>query len=350
MSETTSNAAPAPAGKLEFVAEAPAQLSVDDWASFVPDDDAPEGEATAPEPAGDEPEVDVTADEEPEAEPEAEDEQDDGPGSKSNPYTVKTLPKDQYVKVKVDGQETTVPLAELADGYIREETFHKRMGRTDVALKTAREIAEAALSEREGLRTNFRATLNNPDQMYELLINNNEATLKALAIKYAGFMKHCKENPGSRERWEMERERARFQRERQSVEKEREERTRTEQEQRTVNEMRERLKPGYLAGLKAAGFPKPTPELQEMTNILLERVRRGREGPLEPDDVRDAIIKAAKVIRAQTVQERRPTPAPAPATPAKARTPDSRRKTLSKDDPEYWFQGVDQRGLRSRGR
>jgi hypothetical protein len=48
-------------------------------------------------------------------------------GSEDNPYTVKTLPADKFVKLKVDGEETVVPMKELADGYIRQQTFNKRL-------------------------------------------------------------------------------------------------------------------------------------------------------------------------------------------------------------------------------
>jgi hypothetical protein len=78
--------------------------------------------------------------------------------------------------------------------------------------------------------------------------------------------------------------------------------------------------------MKIAGYPKVTDEFKATVMGLLEGHKRATRQPVTRDVVKRAVIRAARLVKAETVEQRRPppkpAPQPAPARPTQRRTPE----------------------------
>jgi hypothetical protein len=249
-----------------------------------------------------------------------------GKGTKENPLTLKDLPKDKFLEVKIDGQKVVVDLAEAVEGaYMRPEYFHRQVNFVKGELGKAKQIAERAVRSQEAFHADFDAWIQNPESVLGTFLEKHEEVLEHVAKGYARILMAEQKNPELR----LRRIRARDERE---LQKRRQELDAREQNDRTTRETQSKLsqlqaswKPGLDAGLKAAGFPAWTAELQEEVGIRLERIRR-RNGTLTAADWEAAVPAAAKAIGAQpaSAPARRPAPAARPAARPEAAPPAKR--------------------------
>lgn len=249
-----------------------------------------------------------------ELEPAIEEESDDEPvstkGAKDDPFTEKDLPEDKYVRIKVDGVEEVVSLKEALKAGIRQSTFHRGVNEAKSAVEQAEGIARRAVEQQSTLRDNINRFLGDPDQLVEFFLadDKREAILEKAARRYATLVAAERQDPTKR----IQRLRARDSESiaaRERALAERETKDRTERQQReTVATRQAELKPGWEAGIREAGFPKVTPELQEYVRAYLVVASQRSGKPATADDMRQAVIKAAKVTGS----------APAAATPPKA--------------------------------
>jgi hypothetical protein len=173
------------------------------------------------------------------------------------------------------------------------------------------------------------------------LIDNHLDTLRDVSTSYAKLHAQWTKDPASKRQWELERREAKL---RDQETRDGQRRQSEESERRASAEtarLRAQLEPAYQEGLKLAGFPKVTPEFRETFKIICEQRRRVTNAALTPDDVKSAVVRAAKLVKTETVNERKPSP---PAAPAKKNPPTLKQgkgaEKLSKDDPDYWIRGV----------
>lgn len=266
-------------------------------------------EALAPEPEDQGEDGEIQGDEEQET-------QHQGRGSKEEPFTVKDLPADKFIEVKVDGEKTVVPLSELASGYIREQTFNKRINQTKALADQAEQQLSRAREFQSRLTTEFKTFVSDPDQIYDFFLatDEREQVFEAAARKYAELRRHHRENPEQRLAFQRQRDQLRLQQEREHFEQQR----RAEMETRQRQEAQQRavaiFKPGWEAGLRKAGFPQPTKELYEEVMVRAnQRVASGQ--PVTSDDIADFTYRAAKLLELQPASAKKPKAAPPP--PAK---------------------------------
>ncbi len=282
-------------------------------------------QAQEPEEEPEEPELAPDGDEEAGLLPE-------GKGTRDNPLTLKDLPKDKFIEVKIDGQKVVVDLAEAVEGaYMRPEYFHRYVNGVKGELGKARQIAEHAVKTQEAASQHWASVLGSPEGLLTYLFDNarGEEVLEQVAYGFAKIRKAEMADPELR----LRRIRARDERE---LERRRQELDSREQHERTTRENQSRVaqlqaswKPGIDAGLKAAGFPalsldRLPAEMAEEIGLRLDRIRR-KKGSVTAEDWETVIPAAAKAVGAKpaTAPARRPVPAPrqSPAPSAPARKP-----------------------------
>ncbi len=286
----------------------------------------------------------------------AEEEEHDTRGSKEEPFTVKDLPKDKYIELKVDGERVTVSFDELASGYIREETFSRRINKTKALAEQAEEMVAKATGERQRVREELRALLHDPEQLYDFFLasDDREQVLEAVARKYAELRRLHRERPEERLRFQRQRDQERLEYERrawqQQVEAEKQERIRKEQTERA----RSIFQPGWEAGLRRAGFPEVTQGLWDEVMVRVnQKHQRGEQ--VTSDDVTDFVVRAAKLLElAPRGGKKRPAPAPV-KEPRREAAPAGRRKgdpwagktrAQKLRDPDYFLKNLRMRDYR----
>lgn len=261
------------------------------------DDELDELEGTPAD--DDEPELDQEDDEEESAEPEV--------GTKDKPYTRRDLPSDQFVKVKVDGEEAVVSFAELADGYVRQQTFSKRINRTSEVMAEAKQLVERARAEPERLRANVEALFRDPHKLHWILRENYEDTLSEVGKLFAADLEVWERNPAKRHEFVAQRNHRQLEMQRNAFRAEQEVAQRTQAEQAAIAERKAVIEPGWNKGLKDAGYPEVDAELVAMTKAVLQNWQEVNAGK-----VADANVIAQCVVRAAKVLDRRPKDAPPP--------------------------------------
>lgn len=286
----------------------------------------------------DDQEIDTEAGGDEDARPERRKPSDGGVGSEGNPYTVKTLPADKFVKLKVDGEDTVVPMKELADGYIRQQTFNKRLNHADQLAEQATAIANKAVQERESLRSSFREVMGDPETLFGYMLDNHQPTLERVATEYAKLHASWLKDPHARRAFDLERKETKLREREEGETQRRQTEQETQRQDQEVARVRAALEPAYQDGLKAAGFPKVTPEFQETLKALCEQRRRATGKPITPDDLKAAVIRTAKIVAAETVNERKPEPTAKNNTVTRPKPKASEK--LDKSDPDYWLRGV----------
>ncbi|HYC48035.1 MAG TPA: hypothetical protein VED01_21390 [Burkholderiales bacterium] len=344
MEEELAAAEPEPAPKPRAKRATPGELEAErKQAKAKP---APEESIEEEQPLEEQPEESAAADEE------AETEQDApllpaGKGSREQPLTIKDLPKDKFIEVKVDGQKMVVDLAEALDGtFMRPAYLHKALNTAKLELGKAKEIASNAVQSQERFQQDWSRLLGSPEALlgYFLDSADSEAVFEQVAMGYFKIRKAERDNP----ELHLRRVRARDQREIDRRRKEldaREETDRTTRaNQQRIQQIQERWKPGIEAGMRAAGFPEMTDELREEVEIRLARVKR-KNGTVTAEDWEAAIPAAAKAIGAKpaNARERRPAPPPPPATPPTRPRSNGKKdwstvpETQRLRDPSFYF-------------
>ena len=91
-------------------------------------------------------------------------------GSKDEPFSVKDLPADKFIQLKVDGEKVTVSLRELGDSYIGQRTINARLNKTKSLTDEATQFIEKAKSEREQVRGAVRELLSDSEQLYDYFL------------------------------------------------------------------------------------------------------------------------------------------------------------------------------------
>lgn len=249
-----------------------------------------------------------------------------GKGTRENPLTIKDLPKDKFLEVKIDGQKVVVDLAEAVEGaYMRPEYFHRYVNGVKTELGKARQVAERAVRGQEAASQHWASILGSPEGLLGYLFDNpqGEDVLEQVAIGFAKIRRAEQDNPELRLRRIRARDERELARRRQELDsREHAERT-TRENQTRIAQLQESWRPGIEAGLRAAGFPAGLrewpPELREEVDLQLSRLRR-RKGTIAADDWATVIPAAAKAVGAKPVSapERRPVPAPRPAARSEA--------------------------------
>lgn len=311
-------------------------------------------EADEPDESGEqmpvgEPDDEGEEEEQPEAEAEgAEEDEHDSRGSKDDPFTVKDLPKDRYIEIKVDGEKAVVSFDELASGYIREQTFTKRVNKTKLLADEAEAMIGRARATQQQVRDELRSFLYDPEQLYDFFLasEDREQIFETAARKYAELRRLHREQPETRLAFQRRRDQERLQAEREHWEAQK----RAEIQERTQKEQTERARaifqPGWEQGLKKAGFPEATQALWDEV-ILRCNQKHGRGEPVTTDDVADFVVRAAKVLELPPRGgKKRPVPAPVvarrdPAVRKQAKDPWA-GKTLAekKRDPDWFLRDV----------
>lgn len=253
-------------------------------------------------------------DDEPDVEPEDEPE-DTGQGSRDEPFTIKDLPDNKFIELKVDGEKTVVSLQELASGYIREKTFSARINKTQYLTNQAQAALGKAKEVQDRVRTEFQAFVRDPDQIFDFFLasEDREKVLEAVAQRYALMLRRFREAPHEKLAYQRQRDQQRLQWERDQFESHK--RAELEQRQRAESAQRAQaiFRPGWEDGLRRAGFPQPT---QQLWDEVLVRVRQRADSghQITSEDVSEFVVRAAKLLELPP-KGKRPAPAPKPQLP-----------------------------------
>lgn len=245
----------------------------------------------------------------------------DDKGTEDAPYSVKDLPEDRFVKVKVDGEERVLPLREMADGYIRKQTMDRGLSAAKQATADAERIAQTHIQERTKLRADVDAFLSNDERMFTYLMERDPDVLLRLGERIGNQWGEWQKNPEALQRHNYQRQQRQIEAERKRVAQERQqwelERTKREASERS----RQTWEPVWKESLKEAGFPKVTPEFQRIVKALVSVAQEDGGGRVTTEAFKACVAKAAQITGAETVASRKP-PAQNPpgdrtATPAR---------------------------------
>ena len=260
-------------------------------------------------------------------------EEDSGEGSKTQPYNVKTLP-DQYVTLKVDGEEKVVSLREMTDGYMRQDAFHKRLSQVNQLKEKAEKTAERFKSEEARFKDAFTGLIRDPDNLFEFLDEHSPEVLDAVARKMLSRVIQDRNNPQAKMEREYAKRQERLEREREAFQRERDTAERTRAEQETHVKYVNEFKPGFEAGMKRAGYPQVTDEFKATVRGIVA-AKREALGKVTAKDVEDAVVRAARALDLQTVQARKPAPPPT-AKPSAAPPRKPKQSSSNKSFSQMW--------------
>jgi hypothetical protein len=242
-------------------------------------------------------------------------------GTEDKPYGVNDLPSDRFVKLKIDGQETTLPMRELADGYIRKQTFDVNLSKAKQTIQDAERIARGHLEERNKLRGDLDAFLGDENRVFKVIMDRDPDMALRLGALIGTQYGEWTKDPGARQRYDFERQQRQIQAERKRVEEERRA-WETQRTQREASENARRTWEGpFKEAMKEAGFPKMTPEFQDTVKALMAQANKRGGGKVDVATFKAIILRAAKLTAAETVDQRQPAPTPAPAPREAAKRP-----------------------------
>lgn len=234
-------------------------------------------------------------------------------GTEDKPYTVNDLPGDRFVKLKIDGKEQTLPMRELADGYIRKQTFDSSLSKTKQAMLDAERIAKSHIEERTKLRSDVDAFLGDDERMFKYLMERDPDVLLRLGSRIGVQYGEWQKDPSALQRHNWERQQRQLQAERQRVEQEK----RQWEEERTRRETTERQNqvwaPIWREALKEAGFPENTPKFQRTVKAMVKVAQDENGGKLTRETFIECVKEAARLAGAPTVDARKPPPQEPPA-------------------------------------
>jgi hypothetical protein len=286
-------------------------------------------------------ELDDTRDDEEEVETSSEEQEEEeapllppGKGTRENPLTLKDLPKDKFIKVKIDGVTSCVNLVEALEGtYMRPEYFHRQSHFVKKELEKGQQIATQAVQRLEALQGDFDAWIRDPEMVLSSFLDNEEFE-QSLYKVLNGYLEILKVEKADPEKG-LRRRRARDQKRIDARQRELDERDQRDQRTRTERAKQEQLqaawKPGKDAGMEAAGFPELTPQLQDEIELRLTR-RLRKNGQLTAKDWEEVIPEAAKSIDAKPITARERRPAPPPRSETREARPAARSNGSSTRD------------------
>lgn len=305
-----------------------------------PDEEAPL-EPAEPQPGEDEPEPDEEASTQ---------------GSRDEPFTIKDLPEDKYIEVKVDGEKVVVSLKEALSGYIREKTFSARINKTKMLTDQAQAYIGKAKQLQERVKTEFQSFVRDPDQIFEFFIasEDREQVLEAVAQRYALMLRRFREAPHEKLAYQRQRDVRRLEWERQQFEAQKQREVQQKEQAELQQRAQSIFRPGWEDGLRRAGFPQPTKELWE--EVLVRVKQRADSGhQITSEDVSEFVVRAVKLLELPP-KGKRPAPAPKPAQLPRATRPDNtngRGRDWSampaherRRDPDYFLRNLKTRDFR----
>lgn len=266
-------------------------------------------------------------------------------GTQDKPYSVKDLPDDKFVQVKIDGKPATVSMKELASGYIRMETFHAAHGRANDAIEEATQMATRSLGERKALRDDLQHLFRTPDRLFKHMLNNNPREMLELGKQIAMQFKAWNDDPNALAQHEHALQLRQVEGERQRLQQERQQ---WEQQQRSTQAAAEAQKvwaPAYEKVMKEAGFPKLTPDFKEDCEALLRQAKsKAPDGKLSSEVFEGVFRRVLKMHKLESVGSRQPGAPTNPPRQLAATTPRG-KKDFSKmspfermRDPDYFLQ------------
>lgn len=278
-------------------------------------------------------------------------------GTQEDPYSVKELPDDRYIEIKVDGEKKAVSLREMAEGYTRTEAFNKRVNQTQLLTKQAQEVIAQASAFPQKFQQQFREFTQDPQQIYEFFLATpeREKVFVEAATALARHARQVREDPEYRVRYQRERDEARLRQKEEAFEAQRKAEMQAKQAEHNRQQWNNIFNPGWTEGLKKAGFPKLDKQthaklFEEVKFRCIQRAQSG--GSVTSEDVADFTARAARSMDLPTAKNARP--APAPVTKKSAEKPANRRdwskasSAEKKRSPEFFLSGVKTRDLLGR--
>ncbi len=288
-------------------------------------DEAGEGGDEGEDESVAEPAAQDEGEEEAEAPAEGAEEEHDSRGSKEEPFSVKDLPSDKFIEVKVDGEKLVIPLSELPAGYIRQETFSRWANKTKLLADEAQGLISKAKETETKVRDAVREIFSDPDGLFEYFLarDDREKVLEAVARRYAQLRKLHREQPDERLAFQRRRDEQRLAAEREAWESQKQAEREARERQETLQRMRSTFQPGWEAGLRRAGFPEvatPDGKLTAAGQALWDEVvvrcnqKQARGDRITTSDIEDFVVRAAKLLELPARGgKKRPAPAPAPS-------------------------------------
>lgn len=199
-------------------------------------------------------------------EPKPDPEPDTTVGSKEDPYTIKDFGEDEFIKIKIDGEEQVVSLREAIDSGLRRATFDKRAHEFKTKL-SAVEKRESEVNDRlEKYSRGVINTFGDPDRAIAYLEQHNPDVLDQIALKHYPKLYEA-DQKGELDRFMKMRELQKRERLIEQRQKQAEEQFKREAAQRELQTMREAAIPALKKAVIEADFPNPTADMLKEIGI-----------------------------------------------------------------------------------
>lgn len=253
--------------------------------------------------------------------------------------SVKDLSETQEVEISVDGELQRVPLRELANGYIREQVFHRRLNQLHEDKRQWEARVERASTDAKQVREATMQLLRNPealDRYMEQQLPDVWQQAVRLAVQRAVDLES--KTPQERLEYIRQRDRRLYEAQLQRERAERQRLQQTQQHQEDTKAAIEALRPHYRAVMAERGNPDmSSAEGQQWWSELIvaldvEAGVRGRA--LKPREIESTMRRLADqyLPRAEA-----PKPAAKPAPPKRGKSRKRRPSEEDITDPDVLF-------------
>lgn len=292
-------------------------------ADDAPADDAPDFEGHLDPDAAAEPGDDDDYGDEPD-----DDTEPAAAGAEDNPLAIGDLDEKTFIRIKSDGEELVVSQRELANGYIREKSFNRRVNELRDETKRAGELVDKSKAANEKLKSDVHSLFANPERCFAYMSEHFPNELEKVARTFAErFAAEEAMDPRQRERLLLQRRDARHKK--QLVQE------RTRRQELEAKQTRDSNRTAFQAAIEAphreafveAGSPTLEKAAQaafrQEANELFEAIERRTRRLPERDEIR-RIFSLLYARHGTAAAAETPAPA-APPTPRRA-APRTRRR------------------------
>lgn len=259
-------------------------------------------------------------------------------GAEDNPYTVKNLPKDMHVQIKIDGEDQTVSVRELTEGHMRQAAYNRRVNEAKGMGERARAVVAQAAAKHEQFRQGVLNTLRTPAKLDAYMEEHHpEQWEAAIKLGVTRLVKLSRGTEEERRAYDRQRDRRSIDRERAALQAERQRVSRESQANASRDAKLSVVKPAWERAVAQVGSPQfEQTEAQDIMSeigssleVAARRAQRDLTAP-EAEKVMLRVLRANGYVAPSLTPPKRAKKAKAPA-PVRGKP----RRAAKKSDGDF---------------
>lgn len=199
-------------------------------------------------------------------------------GSESEPYTVDDFGEDEFVRVKIDGEEQIVSVREAIDSGLRRATFDRRANRLKLIQRETETFVKESQTQLRQWQKGFFDTVGDSEKLMAFLEDHHPDVLDEITLAHHPALWEAHEK-GNLETWRQQRKLRVRERLLEQQHKRAEQEQLTQKQRQRLEARRAVVGPALRAALAETGFERPSRELLgEIASALdAKESRLGRE-------------------------------------------------------------------------